>query len=59
MRLSMSESLIVHPTTRLKNDDSFKEIIFILSATFKGSADQKCIDAFLGHDNLLSQISIT
>ncbi len=42
-----------------KNDDSFKEIILILSATFKGSADQKCIDAFLGHDNLLSQISIT
>ncbi len=35
------------------------EIILILSATFKGSADQKCIDAFLGHDNLFSQISIT
>ncbi len=37
------------------------EIILILSATFKGSADQQCLDAkrdfaFFGHDNLFSQI---
>ncbi len=34
------------------------EIILTLSATFKGSADQQCVDAktFLGHDNLFSQI---
>ncbi len=40
------------------------EIILTLSATFKGSADQQSIDvktdfAFLGHDNLFSQIYIT
>ncbi len=37
------------------------EIILTLSATFKGSADQQSVDAktdfaFLGHDNLFSQI---
>ncbi len=40
------------------------EIILTLSATFKGSADQQCVDAktdfaFLGHDNLFSQIYMT
>ncbi len=40
------------------------EIILTLSATFKGSADQQSIDAktdfaFLGHDNLFSQIYMT
>ncbi len=39
------------------------EIILTLSATFKGSADQQSVDpptdlAFLGHDNLFSQIYI-
>ncbi len=58
-----------------KNADSFEicnvimickaaEIILTLSATFKGSADQQSIDvktdfAFLGHDNLFSQIYMT
>ncbi len=37
------------------------EIILTLSDTFKGSADQQCVNAktdfaFLGHDNLFSQI---
>ncbi len=40
------------------------EIILTLSATFKGSADQQSVDAktdfaFLGHDNLFSQIYMT
>ncbi len=40
------------------------EIILTLSATFKGSADQQCVNAetdfpFLGHDNLFSQIYMT
>ncbi len=40
------------------------EIISTLSATFKGSADQQSVDvktdfAFLGHDNLFSQIYMT
>ncbi len=38
------------------------EIILSLSATFKALADQQSIDrdfAFLGHDNLFSQIYIT
>ncbi len=40
------------------------EIILTLSATFKGSADQQSIDAktslaFLGYDNLFSQIYMT
>ncbi len=40
------------------------EIILALSATFKGSADQQSVDAktdlaFLGHDNLFSQIYMT
>ncbi len=40
------------------------EIILTLSATFKGSADQQCIDAktdfaFPGQDNLFSQIYMT
>ncbi len=51
-----------------KNADSFEicneraaEIILTLSATFKGSADQQSVDvktdlAFLGHDDLFSQI---
>ncbi len=55
----------------LKNADSFEicneqaaEIILTLSATFKGSADQQSVDAktdfaFLGHDNLFSQIYMT
>ncbi len=39
-------------------------IILILRATFKGSAEQQCVDAktdfaFLGHDNLFSQIYMT
>ncbi len=54
-----------------KNADSFEicneqaaEIILTLSATFKGSADQQSVDAktdfaFLGHDNLFSQIYMT
>ncbi len=40
------------------------ELILTLRATFKGSADQQCVDAktdfaFLGHDNLFSQIYMT
>ncbi len=40
------------------------EIILTLSATFRGSADQQSVDAktdfaFLGHDNLFSQIYMT
>ncbi len=40
------------------------QIILSLSATFKGSADQQSVDAktdfaFLGHDNLFSQIYMT
>ncbi len=40
------------------------EIILTLSVTFKGSADQQSVDAktdfaFLGHDNLFSQIYMT
>ncbi len=40
------------------------EIILTLSATFKSSADQQSVDAktdfaFLGHDNLFSQIYMT
>ncbi len=40
------------------------EIILTLNATFKGSADQQSVDAktdfaFLGHDNLFSQIYMT
>ncbi len=40
------------------------EIILTLSATFKGSVDQQSVDAktdfaFLGHDNLFSQIYMT
>ncbi len=40
------------------------EIILTLSATFKGPADQQSVDAktdfaFLGHDNLFSQIYMT
>ncbi len=40
------------------------EIILTLSATFQGLADQQSVDAktdfaFLGHDNLFSQIYIT
>ncbi len=40
------------------------EIILTLSATFKGSADQQSVNvktdfAFLGHDNLFSQIYMT
>ncbi len=40
------------------------EIILTLSATFKGSADQQSVDvktdfAFLGHDDLFSQIYMT
>ncbi len=40
------------------------EIILTLSTTFKGSADQQSVDAktdfaFLGHDNLFSQIYMT
>ncbi len=40
------------------------EIILTLSATFKGSADKQSVDvktdfAFLGHDNLFSQIYMT
>ncbi len=58
-----------------KNTDSFEicnvimickaaEIILTLSTTFKGSADQQSVDvktdfAFLGHDNLFSQIYMT
>ncbi len=58
-----------------KNTDSFEicnvimickaaEIILTLSATFKGSADQQSVGvktefAFLGHDNLFSQIYMT
>ncbi len=52
-----------------KNTDSFQickavEIILTLSGTFKGSADQQSVDvktdlAFLGHDDLFSQIYMT
>ncbi len=40
------------------------EIILTLSTTFKGSADQQSVDAktdfaFLGHDNLFSEIYLT
>ncbi len=40
------------------------QIILTLSATFKGSADEQSVDAktdfaFLGHDNLFSQIYMT
>ncbi len=53
------------------NADSFEicneqaaEIILTLSATFKGSDDQQSVDvktdfAFLGHDDLFSQIYMT
>ncbi len=51
-RLSLSESLTVHSTARskaliLKRDvrKHAVEIIFTLSATFKGSADQQSVDA--------------
>ncbi len=55
----------------VQNTDSFEicneqaaEIILTLSATFKGSADQQSVGAktdlaFLGHDNLFSQIYMT
>ncbi len=54
-----------------KKADSFEicneqavEIILTLSATFKGSADQQSVNAktdfaFLGHDNLFTQIYMT
>ncbi len=68
-RLSLSESLtssfnytfkwLIHSKRYV-----MKQIILTLSATFKGSADQRCVNAktdftFLGHDNLFSQIYMT
>ncbi len=72
-RLSLSESLTIHLTTRSKtliHSNKYVimthavEIILTLSTTFKGSADQQSVDsktdfAFLGHENLFTQIYIT